>query len=797
MKNTILFALLSVALIFTGCKSDETDFYSTSTTSAQAAIPADELVFDGKMEEGSIHLDANFWWKASVVYPTGTTEQWCVISPTSGFGDVDIEVTSTRNYQLTAARSATIVVESDTPGFAYRKEFTVTQKPSSPYIEVEEVANAGTLDVPVVDYTSVLDLMANDSWTAAVSGTNTGWCTVTPSGQAGQTDFAVNYQINATGAPRSATVTVTLANNSATKYIFTVKQGDIFDKTVLTVTKSPTEFKADWTPVVGAAGYKIEVYNASNTLVGTLDAGTATSKNLAADPFFAGANPTYAGYVSLVVRTLSSDVAVYSDSDPVVSNSHFTSGKGTQAEPFMIGDIQSLQNITPANTVAANAGAYYTLNYTPTLPGVWTPICTPAAPFKGIFNGNGKTITGWVHILEADTRNYTGLFGGIASGASVSNLTFTNCSIDLSKGSGSVSATNNGFAFLAASNAGTVSNITVNNSSLNCTSGTTPVYAAAIAAVNTGTVQNCTTQNGILSAASSRPKADVFVCGSIAATNSATGTVTGCANKGTEIFGRTNIGGLVGMSDGAVLNSYNTGRITGTYYFGGIVGYVITSGAANFRIDNCYNTGEVIMQESGAGVSDGAAYVGGIVSRIHTTNANAVTNCYYSGNMTINKSEATGTSAMRIGGLVGHINNTGAIRNCYFRGKITINDGALANAGGLVGEIVGGKAAPIENCYSVGQLVRMNVNASSNINDAFGSFASGPTVVITSVYALSNGGTAFAGPNAPAMTTSGTRTVAELQGAVTATTFVGWNFTDTWLRNTTGDYLYPTLRKTP
>lgn len=784
----IFFSLFALAAL-AGCRSDEADMYSSSEVIPTVGIADDQLKFDGKTEKAAISIEANFWWRAAVSYPAGNSEDWCRITPDEGYGNIEIEAECSRNY-TSAARYATITVTSDGGDTPFTKSFTVTQNPSSLYIEVEEVADAGTYNVPVVESSNLLGLMVNGDWTATVSGNNTDWCTVSASGQAGLNDFALDCAINTSGEPRSATVTIALASNTSIKYAFAVNQSSVFEKSALTVLKSPTAFEASWTSIVGATGYMIDVYDAVSTLKGTIDCGTSLAKNLAEDPLFAGSTPTYAGYVNLVLRTLSSDAAVYSESEPVASNSHFTSGKGTQAEPFIIGDIQSLNNITAANTVAVNAGAYYKLDFTPVLDASFVPVCTPTAPFKGIFDGNNKTISDWAQTIQADVRNYTGLFGGLDVGANVSNLTFTNCSIALSKGSGSVSSTNNGFAFLASHNRGTISNVVVNNPSITTVAGTSPVTVGAIAGANDGTITGCKTTGGKISAATDRNNNDVFYCGGIAGENNSTGVIENSANAGTEIYAMDNIGGVVGRNDGLISRCSNSGKVTGVYYMGGIAGYVKTNDAPNFKIENCCNTGEIHLVPTGG---RGAAYVGGIVSRIYSP-GDAVVNCYNSGQMFIGVYNLAG-SACRIGGLVGHINRAGHIKNSYFSGTITV--AGKNNLGGLVGELVNNRAAVIENCYSVGKIVITDSNADSNVNDAFGFFTNGSINVITSVYTLSNGGTNFAGPNAPTMTDSGRRTEAELKGGETATTFVDWDFSAVWQRNTSGSYLYPTLRSNP
>ena len=118
--------------------------------------------------------------------------------------------------------------------------------------------------------------------------------------------------------------------------------------------------------------------------------------------------------------------------------------------------------------------------------------------------------------------------------------------------------------------------------------------------------------------------------------------------EGTEDF----IGGLVGFSDGSVINSYVTGAVTGT---GDNVGGLVGSNSGD--ITNSYATGVV------TGTGDN---VGGLVG----SNGGDITDSYATGAVTGNS---------EVGGLVGF--NRGNITNSYATGAVTGND----NVGGLVG----------------------------------------------------------------------------------------------------------------
>jgi len=776
MRNIISKALLVIALtLFWGC-SDDVDFYSSEVEVPTVGINDNELVLAGKNEKSKIFINANFWWKATVEYLSESTEQWVQLGKTDGYGNIEIDVTTTRNYSLTEDRTATIIIESNAEGTSFKKEFTVIQKASDPYIEITEVTNNGTYVIPLTSGEASLELMVNDKWTAT---SDKAWCKVITGGENGKIDFTLNFDLNETGEPRIATVVITTENNL--KYTFTVSQSGVFDKAVLSVTKTPDLFKASWEGVVGASKYYIDVYNIQEQLVGSIDAGTETEWDLAADPIFA--TPVHAGYTKLIIRTLSENPSIFSESDPAESNSHFTSGKGTQADPYIIGDMESLMNITSANIVAVNKGAHYKLGFTPNLTSEFVPVCSPANGFKGIFDGDGITISNWNRIAHPDEQNYSSLFGGIAQEGKVGNIKFNNCNIriELSPSAGSVSKTNNGFSFVAAVNNGEIHDISLTNCEVTTEAGASPVIVGTITGINNGKIISCKTSGGILSAASNRNSGDVFECGGIAGNNN--GLIDKCYNDKTEIVGMSYVAGIAGSCSGSTItNSGTNAKVTGNYYFGGIGGY--TAGNPSSFI-NCYFSGTLVMDEP-AGQGRGAAYMGGIVGRMYRDN-DKIENCFVSGDIIVGASSSS--SNIRVGGLTSQVYRAGNIvKNSYFFGTIQI--AGKADAGGIAG-LMDNKASTVENCYSVGKITKVG-SASGNIYDAFGSMPATPTV--TNVYALSNGGQAFAPATNSNTTNSGTRSESDMQASASYSSWSG--FSSVW-EIKGGAYPYPTLKDNP
>jgi len=425
-----------------------------------------------------------------------------------------------------------------------------------------------------------------------------------------------------------------------------VNQSGEFAAPVLTLAKDEAgAIRLAWDAIMGAVKYMVVLTDSNGAPVAEIDNGAETTCNLSAQEVFA--KPEYVGLFSVSIRALSDDPEVFSNSEAQSANSHFASGAGTQGDPFIIDRDSYLRNISTANAKAA--GCYYKLTYTPAPGADFEPICSPADPFAGIFDGNGKTIEGWEIRPLADKRNYFGFFGAVAEGAEVASLNFSRCSLYITNDGGSVNKADNGFAWVAGTNNGTLRDIAVTDCTIACETGTTPLNVGGIAANNNGTVLRCTA-SGAISAAADRNKTDEFTCGGIAAYNYATGVVDQCVNHA-SITAMNQVGGVVGMNGGKVTGSGNTGAITANYYFGGVVGYTTSSSAACV-IEKCYNTGTLTMDEP-AGMGRGAAYMGGVTSRIYS-NKTVISKCYNTGDLIVGASVSS--SSLRIGGIVGHTN---------------------------------------------------------------------------------------------------------------------------------------------
>ncbi|MBR2153667.1 MAG: leucine-rich repeat protein [Bacteroidaceae bacterium] len=284
------------------------------------------------------------------------------------------------------------------------------------------------------------------------------------------------------------------------------------------------------------------------------------------------------------------------------------SGSGTQNDPYKIFYAEQLNQV---RNCLNQSEVYFKLmsdiNLTQWIaannPGQgWEPIGVESAPFKGIFDGNGKTISGFTINRSSSC---VGLFGYI-SDATISNLTIQGdvqgasyTGAFVGRGSGTLTdltheGKTNGTGYIggiAGAFVGEMSNVSVTGD-VTATSS----YAGGIAgnimssseAISTATYSGNVTGTNFVGGIAG------FIRGNL--TN---GTVNGNV-KGTGSDGF--VGGIAGSAeDGTVSYCRSTTTVTGVTLVGGIVG-----GASGVGIDKCYSYSDV----TGSG-----DYVGGIAGR--------------------------------------------------------------------------------------------------------------------------------------------------------------------------------------
>ncbi len=203
----------------------------------------------------------------------------------------------------------------------------------------------------------------------------------------------------------------------------------------------------------------------------------------------------------------------------------------------------------------------------------WLPIGTTAFAFRGIYDGNDKTID---VITFNRASNYVGFFGDCGTAAEIKNLGLTNVNIQ----------------------------------------GNDRVCALA-GQIYKGTITNCYTTGTITGTN--------YVAGLIGYHYG--GTVTKCYSS-CNVSGSSATGGLIGFSKGAtstISECYSNGNVSGSGdYVGGFIG---RSTSGNVTIENCYSNGSVLRSAGSTKTT-----IGGFCGQ---NELSTIQKCYSTGAVTV------------------------------------------------------------------------------------------------------------------------------------------------------------------
>ena len=202
-------------------------------------------------------------------------------------------------------------------------------------------------------------------------------------------------------------------------------------------------------------------------------------------------------------------------------------------------------------------------------------------------------------------------------------------------------------------------------------------YVGGITGQNDGEILDCSF-TGTISANGS-----IGQLGGMAGRN--LGTIERCSAKGYDFYGR-DLGGMAGLNDGIINNSYAVGNFSGSEQVGGIVGENSVDG----RISSCYANGSFIGNIVGgiAGLSKGAiinCYSKGTCGSADNNNVEVggLVGSIGDGELTYSYSTCIVSGYYFVGGLVGS-GNKGSIRYCVaLNPKVTCTES-------FVGRIFGG-----------------------------------------------------------------------------------------------------------
>lgn len=324
------------------------------------------------------------------------------------------------------------------------------------------------------------------------------------------------------------------------------------------------------------------------------------------------------------------------------ANYDFLSGDGTLSDPYLIDSCEQLKHVN--NYLSS----HFKLNNDIDCSQVdFIPLGNLANPFKGSFNGNGKTIS---NLSINSELNYVGLFGYVDSTHNLTIYNLTLDSVNVTKSTNNPTALGGLVGY--SKNLHRVENVSVS-----------------------GLITGATNTGGIIGEAKQTTLENVSFSGIVNGAqnvggiigNSSNVTSTGLVTTSeTKIIGEQYVGGLIGMADQttiykskslAAVNATmsgadpNTGGSLGRA-MGGLVGYI--SGNTSSWIKESF-----VLQESqmdiinGDGLIGNNTFIGGLVGSLQ--NGVVVENCF----VRIAISPAEGT----VGGLIGY--NNGVVKHSY------------------------------------------------------------------------------------------------------------------------------------
>lgn len=208
-------------------------------------------------------------------------------------------------------------------------------------------------------------------------------------------------------------------------------------------------------------------------------------------------------------------------------------------------------------------------------------------------------------------------------------------------------------------------------------------YTGTLAAFCSGRIENCSVTGAQVKG--------YFCVGGVAAL---AGETTNCSFENGTVTGESQVGGVIGVTRSPVSKLYSTGSNVSCYSsqesasVGGVVGYV--SRERKGRVSDCYFSGNVLLEKSGE--------YGGTVVGIAVEST--VERCFSVGNLLC----LVSTSKTAAGGIVGAVQGA-TISDCYFAGVVDVPS---INTGHILGYAVNiaiegfTDHSTIKNCYTTG-----------------------------------------------------------------------------------------------
>ena len=281
-------------------------------------------------------------------------------------------------------------------------------------------------------------------------------------------------------------------------------------------------------------------------------------------------------------------------------------------------------------------------------------------PFKGVFDGNGHTISNLSYVVTGNEELYDdvlimriGLFRLIDEpNAVIKDLRLVNPDIR-------PASTCQKWVWNVGALAGSVSSGSISSCSIEGGQVQAERMVGGLVGSNSGTITDCYTtctvgpaeQRSLPPLDGKFERRESF--GGLAGFNY--GEISNCHATG-KVTGEQNVGGLVGETSGIMISSWSGSDVSGDAVIGGLVG----NNTMTSKLSHCYATGHV----------SGRNIIGGLVGTCRSEAS--IDNCYATGSVS---AEENG------GGLLG--SNDGTLSECYSTAFVFIE---ANNAGGLIGD---------------------------------------------------------------------------------------------------------------
>lgn len=325
---------------------------------------------------------------------------------------------------------------------------------------------------------------------------------------------------------------------------------------------------------------------------------------------------------------------------------------GSEDDPYLISTVQDMVDFADKINRGNNADKYYKLTADIDLGGMdWTPVGMLVKPFRGIFDGNGKKITG---LNVSDSGDFLGLFG--YNLGTIKNLAVSGCVTNTSTSKSEEHGDADFVGGVAGFNAGTMIDVDSN------------VVVDASGANNVGGIAGFNTSGKWVD---SRDVGDEEGIKKTIA--GAEGIIQRCGNAG-FVAGRMKVGGIVGENAGTVEKCYNKGTVVNMKTFGGsgVGGIAGRNGNNNTKyetgiVKSCYNAGTVVLD------------------------------CYNTGKEKDEDGKII-TTGRWAGGISGWVNDLSSIEDSYVCGKLDV-EYAYGDWAPLYARSDGGET--ITNCYTI------------------------------------------------------------------------------------------------